>query len=136
MDLMKSIMISAAGIRAQSFRVRVISENIANASSLASEPGQDPYRRKVVSFSNELDKQLGVPMVKVSKVDRDQSEFGRKLDPGHPSADENGYVKLPNVNGLVESMDMRQALRSYEANLNSIEASKQMLMRTVDLLRE
>lgn len=136
MDLMKSIMISAAGIRAQSFRMRIISENIANADSVASEPGKDPYRRKVVSFQNELNRELGVPMVTIDKVSRDSSDFGRRYDPGNPAADATGYVKLPNVNGLIEIMDMKQALRSYEANLNSIEASKQMIMRTIELLRD
>lgn len=136
MDLMKSIMISAAGIRAQSFRMRIISENIANADSVASEPGKDPYRRKVVSFQNELNRELGVPMVTIDKVNRDSSDFGRRYDPGNPAADATGYIKLPNVNGLIETMDMKQALRSYEANLNSIEASKQMIMRTIELLRD
>lgn len=136
MDLMKSIMISAAGIRAQSFRMRIISENIANADSVASEPGKDPYRRKVVSFQNELNRELGVPMVTIDKVSRDSSDFGRRYDPGNPAADATGYIKLPNVNGLIETMDMKQALRSYEANLNSIEASKQMIMRTIELLRD
>lgn len=135
MDLMKSIMISAAGIRAQSFRMRIISENIANANSTAGSADEDPYRRKVLTFRNELDRELGVPLVKVDKVKQDQGEFGRRFDPGNPGADADGYIKTPNVNTLIETMDMRQALRAYEANLNAIDASKQMMMRTIELLR-
>lgn len=135
MDLMKSIMISAAGIRAQSFRIRIISENIANANSTAASADEDPYRRKVLSFRNELDRELGVDLVKINKVGRDMGEFGRRFDPGNPGADADGYIKTPNVNTLIETMDMRQALRAYEANLNAIDASKQMMMRTIELLR-
>ena len=136
MDLMKSIMISAAGIRAQSFRIRIISENIANANSTAASANEDPYRRKVLSFRNELDRELGVPLVKINKVGQDMGEFGRRFDPGNPGADADGYIRTPNVNTLIETMDMRQALRAYEANLNAIGASKQMLMRTIELLRD
>ncbi len=136
MDLIKSMMISAAGMRAQNTRMRIIAENLANAQSVASRPGEDPYRRKVVSFKNQLDRELGVPLVKVDRVRTDQSEFGKRFDPGHPAADAQGYVKLPNVRPLVETMDMRQAQRSYEANLNAIEASKQMLLRTIELLNK
>ena len=136
MDLIKSMMISAAGMRAQNMRMRVIAENLANAESVASHPGEDPYRRKVVSFKNELDRELGIPLVKVDRITTDRSEFGKRFDPGNPAADAQGYVKLPNVRPLIETMDMRQAQRSYEANLNAIEASKQMLLRTIDLLNE
>jgi len=136
MDLIKSMMISAAGMRAQNTRMRIIAENLANAGSVASRPGEDPYRRKVVSFKNQLDRELGVPLVKVDRVRSDRSEFGKRFDPGNPVADAQGYVKLPNVRPLIESMDMRQAQRSYEANLNAIEASKQMLLRTIDLLNQ
>lgn len=135
MDLMKSIMISAAGIRAQSFRIRIISENIANANSTAASADEDPYRRKVLSFRNEIDRELGVDLVKINKVGRDMGKFGRRFDPGNPAADADGYIRTPNVNTLIETMDMRQALRAYEANLNAIKASKQMMMRTLELLR-
>lgn len=135
MDLSKAMMISAAGMKVQGTRMRVIAENIANSSSVATSPNEDPYRRKVMTFTNELDKTLGVTRVKVKKVTFDQSDFGLRYEPGHPGADENGYVKTPNVNGLVEAMDMKQSQRSYEANLNSIEVSKNMMMRTIDLLR-
>ncbi|PCI32190.1 MAG: flagellar basal body rod protein FlgC [Alphaproteobacteria bacterium] len=135
MDLSKAMMISAAGMKVQSIRMRVIAENLANSSSVASAPGVDPYRRKTVTFINTLDSELGITRVKVNKVTFDQSDFGLRYDPGHPAADENGYIKTPNVNGLIEAMDMKQSQRSYEANLNSIEVSKNMMMRTLDLLR-
>lgn len=135
MDLAKAMMISAAGMKAQSTRMRVIAENMANASSVSTAPGVDPYRRKMVTFTNALDKELGVARVQVNKVTFDQSKFGMRYEPGHPGADENGYVRTPNVNGLIEAMDMKQSQRSYDANLNSIEVSKNMMMRTIDLLR-
>lgn len=135
MDLAKAMMISAAGMKVQSVRMRVIAENLANAGSVATGPGVDPYRRKTVTFINVLDSAMGVTRVKVNRVTFDNSEFGSRYDPGHPAADENGYIKTPNVNGLIEAMDMKQSQRSYEANLNSIEVSKSMMMRTLDLLR-
>ena len=134
MELIKSMMISAAGLRAQSRRMRVIAENLANANSMPSAPGGEPYRRKVLTFQNMLDRQLGVSLVKVGRVDVDRSDFPMKYDPGHPAADRSGYVQLPNVNGLIEIMDMRQAQRSYEANLKTIEAARDMLKRTIDIL--
>lgn len=135
MDLSKAMKISAAGMKAQSFRMRVISENLANANSVAAKVGEDPYRRKIVTFSNMVDEAAGVKRVKVTKVTLDQSDFGLSYDPGHPAADKNGYIRTPNVNSLIEAMDMKQAQRSYEANLNAIDVSKSMTMRTIDLLR-
>jgi flagellar basal-body rod protein FlgC len=135
MDLAKTLRISAAGLEAQGTRMRTISENLANADSLASEPGGQPYRRKMVTFKNVLDKQVGADMVKADKVITDKSEFQKRYDPSHPAADADGYVMTPNVNSLIEVMDLRQAQRSYEANLNVIETSKTMLLRTIDLLR-
>ncbi len=135
MDLLKSLLISASGMRAQSVRMRVISENLANANSVAPSPNEDPYRRKVVSFEDEMDRQTGVELLKVNKIDEDPSKFESKYDPGHPAADANGYVKMPNVNPFVEMMDMRQAQRSYEANLTMIETAKSMLSKTVEILR-
>ena len=135
MDLLKSLLISASGMRAQSVRMRVISENLANANSVAPNAKEDPYRRKVVSFENEMDNQLGVDLLKVDKIEEDQSKFESKYDPGHPAADKNGYVKMPNVNPFVEMMDMRQAQRSYEANLSMIQTAKAMLSKTVEILR-
>lgn len=134
-DLTDSMKISAAGMKVQGVRVRVISENMANADSLAQSPGTDPYRRQVVSFQNVMDRELGLKTVQIKKIGKDSSEFGDRYDPGHPAANDEGYIKTTNVNGLVEMMDLRQAQRSYEANLNAITMSKTMLQRTVDMLR-
>lgn len=134
-DLTRTMMISAAGMRAQSVRMRVIAENLANAETVGMKPGDDPYRRKVVNFASELDRVTGAEEVKVKEVTQDQTPFGSRFDPGHPAADPNGYVKTPNVNTLVEVSDMRQAQRTYEANLNVIDSARSMLMRTIDLLR-
>ena len=135
MDLMESLMISAAGMRAQGQRLRVVAENLANADSVAEVPGGDPYRRKTISFKNQLDRELGMETVQVSKVGEDPSDFRMKYDPGNPAADGKGYVKLPNVNSLIEMTDMREAQRSYEANLRAIEVARSMLQRTIDLIR-
>ena len=135
MDLMDSLAISAAGMRVQGERLRVISENMANADSVSERPGGDPYRRKTITFQNTLDREMGVDLVKVKKVGLDPSEFTRKYDPNNPAADKTGYVKLPNVNALIEMNDMREAQRSYEANLKVIETARGMLQRTIDLLR-
>ncbi|MET4699108.1 flagellar basal-body rod protein FlgC [Constrictibacter sp. MBR-5] len=135
MDLVKSLQISASGMRAQGTRLRVIAENLANAQSTAQVPGGQPYQRKVVSFSNDLNRASGVEEVKADRVRLDSSEFERRYDPGHPAADADGYMLLPNVNPMVELMDMREAQRSYEANLNVLSASRSMLMRTIDMLR-
>jgi flagellar basal-body rod protein FlgC len=134
MDLLKSMEVSAAGLGAESTRLRVIAENLANAQSTAQTPGGDPYRRKVVTFRTVLDRSLGVPLVEVANVRPAAGEFQRRYDPSHPAADADGYVLMPNVNPLVEIMDMREAQRSYEANLGVIEAAKSMISRTIDLL--
>lgn len=134
-DLMKAMQISASGLKAQSTRMRVIAENLANAGSEASAPGEDPYRRKTVTFANVLDRDLGVDTVQVKKVGFDVSDFGTRFDPGHPGADQNGYVKTTNVASMIEAMDMGQAQRTYQANINSIEAIKSMSMRTLEILR-
>ena len=112
MDLIKSIMVSASAMKAQGQRMEVIAENIANADSLGQRPGEDPYQRKVLTFRNLLDRTLGVQRVSVNKVDVDRSEFPKRYDPGHPAADATGYVMTPNVNSLVEMMDMRESQRS------------------------
>ena len=135
MDLMESLMISAAGMRAQGQRLRVVAENLANADSVSEVPGGDPYRRKTISFKNQLDRELGMETVQVGKVGEDPSDFRMKYDPGNPAADAKGYVKLPNVNSLIEMSDMREAQRSYEANLKAIEVARSMLQRTIDLIR-
>lgn len=135
MDLVKSLHVSAAGLRAQGTRLRVIAENVANADSTAQQPGGAPYRRRVVTFGQELDRATGVEGVRVSSITPDRSEFGRRFDPGHPAADDKGYVQTPNVNPLLEMADMREAQRSYEANLKVIQSSRAMLQQTVELLR-
>jgi len=127
--------ISAFGMRAQAARMRIISENIANADSTAREPGGDPYRRQVPVFEAELDRATGLNAVRMTDVAHDQSEFTLEYDPGHPAANAEGYVQYSNVQTLVEMMDMREAMRSYEANLNMIENARRMQERALDLLR-
>ena len=134
-ELTNSMRISAAGLRVQGERLRVISENIANAGSTALTPDRDPYRRKLVTFGNELNRELGTNLVSVQKVGRDPTEFGLRYQPGHPAADDNGYVRVSNVNTLIEMTDMREAQRSYQANLKVLQAARGMLQRTIDLLR-
>lgn len=135
MDLTTSMAVAASGMRAQSGRMRVIAENIANANSTSQTPGGDPYRRKVATINSEFDRQLGATMVEADKPTEDMSDFRQQYDPGNPAADSRGYIKLPNVNPLIEIMDMREAQRSYEADLTVMDATKTMLSRTVDLLR-
>ena len=134
-DLTSVMSIASSGLRAQSTRMKVVAENIANASTTPSGPNETPYQRQVVSFKNEFDRAQGVYKVKVDGVRKDNSEFIRKFDPSHPAADAEGYIRTPNVKPIMESMDMREAQRSYEANMNVIEASRTMLTRTIDLLR-
>ncbi|OIQ93841.1 flagellar basal-body rod protein FlgC [mine drainage metagenome] len=134
-ELNKSSLIAVSGLRAQSERLRVVSENLANADSLPTAPDQQPYRRKTVTFRDVLDKQTGADEVKVAKIDVDRSEFQKKYDPKHPAADADGYVLTPNVNPLIELMDMREAQRSYEANLDVVNVSKSMLSETVNMLK-
>ena len=135
MDFIKSIAVAASGLRAQSGRMRVIAENIANADSTADRPGADPYRRKIPTFSRQFDRELDSSIVALGRVRPDQSTFRTKYEPGHPAADAAGLVKLPNVNALVEAVDMREAQRSYEANLNVVTATRRMISRTLEILR-
>ncbi len=135
MQLSDTLAIAASGMKAQGDRLRVVAENIANADSTGKTPNEEPYRRKLVVFQNALDKELGINTVKVGSRTHDMSEFRKKYDPTHPAADEKGYVLYPNVNNIVEMMDMRESRRGYEANMNVIEVSKAMLTRTIDLLR-
>jgi flagellar basal-body rod protein FlgC len=135
MELFDAMAISASGMKAQGQRMRVVSENIANSETVASTSNGDPYRRKTISFENRLDRAEGFRKVDVKRVGQDQSQFRVKYDPTHPAADDKGYIKLPNVNTLIETMDMREAQRSYEANLGAIEISRTMMMRSLDLLR-
>jgi flagellar basal-body rod protein FlgC len=134
-DFLRSMSISTSGLRAQAGRMRVISENIANADSTAKTAGGDPYRRKIPTFSSELDRTLEARVVTLGKIKPDNSEFRVKHEPGNPMADANGNVKYPNVNSLVEMTDMREAQRSYEANLNIISATRRMIQRTLDILK-
>ena len=134
-DLISTFRISAAGMKVQGSRLRVISQNIANADSLPAQPGEKPYQRKLITFKSEMNRELGVNLVEVNKVSKDRSDFVKRLDPSHPAADKDGYVLTPNVNKLVEMMDMREAQRSYEANLSAIRTSRRMLNKTLELLR-
>jgi flagellar basal-body rod protein FlgC len=127
MELINSLYIAGAGMKAQGDRLQIVSENIANADSTGNSPGADPYRRKVVSFHNVLNKELGVNQVKVNR-------YG-EYNPNHPAANEEGYVKMPNVNPMIEMVDMREARRGYEANVNVIEVTKGMLTQTINMLK-
>ena len=134
-DITATLHVSAAGMRAQGTRLRVIAENIANADSEATAPGQEPYRRRVVTFRDALDRESGGETVRVRDIDEDPTPFPKRWDPGHPAADPSGYVLESNVNPLIEMTDMREAQRSYEANLNVIRATKGMLQDAIDVLR-
>lgn len=133
--LIASMSIASSGLEAQSMRLRVVSENLANSESAGRTPGSDPYRRKTLAFTTELDRVSGAPLVKADRLVPDPSPFRREYQPGHPAADPAGYVKLPNVNMLTEMADMREAGRSYEANLQIIRQSRDMMTMTIDLLR-
>lgn len=133
-DISNAISIAAAGMRAQTSRMRIISENVANSSSSAQTPDGTPYRRKIPVFQSELDRETGAQLVRMNKTKEDSSDFRTEYEPGHPGADANGYVKYPNVNTMIEMMDMREASRSFEANLSVIENSRAMMRRILDLL--
>lgn len=135
MDFIKSIAIAASGMRAQAGRMRIISENIANADSTGADAGGEPYRRRIVTFGTELDRELGAHLVALGRIEPDQSAFRVKHEPGNPAADANGDVKYPNVNPLIEMTDLRDAQRSYEANINVVTATRRMLQRTLDILK-
>ena len=136
MDFSTSMTVAASGLRAQSERMKIIAENIANANSTSPTPGGDPYRRKIATQKSDFDRELGANLVEAGKPLPDQSDFRSQYDPGNPDADKQGYVKLPNVDPLIEIMDMKDAQRSYDANLTVMDATKQMLSRTVDLLNK
>ncbi len=126
--------ISVHGMKVQGDRINLIAQNIANAGSLPTNPNDQPYRRQVIFFENDFDRELGLEVVKVDKIDLDDSPFGQRYEPGHPAANANGYVQTPNVKTLIEMQDMKEARRSYEANLGMITQATQMYSRTVDLL--
>ena len=134
-DLTISADIASSGMKTQSERLKVISQNMANADSVSAEKGQDPYRRQIVSFANYIDKETGAQKVKVNKIVKDMSPFEKKYDPNHPAADDQGYVSLPNVNPLVEMMDMKEAQRVYDANLNMLKTAREMSSSTLDILK-
>ncbi|MEE4209509.1 MAG: flagellar basal body rod protein FlgC [Parvularcula sp.] len=135
MDAISAAMkIAASGLEAQSLRVRMVSENIANSQSLGSAPGADPYRRKTIVFEPRFDKMVGADLVSIKKIGTDPGDFQLSYDPSHPAANADGYVKVPNVNPLIEMTDMREASRSYDANLSMIEQARGMAMATLALL--
>lgn len=135
MDLKSSMFVSAAGMKAQGERIKLISQNIANSDSTAQTPGGEPFRRKVLTFKNYLDRNVDARVVKVDKIGSDKSDFELRYDPGHPAANADGYVMMPNVNTMIEMADMREAQRSYEANLSVIDISRTLMMRTIQILR-
>ncbi|MGE0417325.1 MAG: flagellar basal body rod protein FlgC [Acetobacteraceae bacterium] len=134
-DLTKALTVSAAAMDAQTLRLRIIAENLANQDSTGSSPGADPYRRKTVSFENRMDRAADVETVRVRQVGRDRTDFPVRYDPSNPAADTRGYVRIPNVNSFVEMMDMRDAERSYRANLAVMQTTRSMLNRTIDMLK-
>ena len=134
-DFLKSISVAAQGLRAQAGRMRIISENIANADSTPARAGEAPYRRKIATFTAKLDPETGATDVTLGRIKRDPSEFRSKYEPGHPAADAGGFVKKPNVDMLIESADMREAQRSYEANVSVISTARRMIARTLDILK-
>ena len=135
-DLFSTLSISASGMKAQGARIKVIAENIANADTAATTPNGTPYTRKTITFKNVLDRKLGADRVEVSKIGQDTSKpYPTKYMPDHPGADANGYVKVPNIDPLIETMDMHEAQRSYQANLGMIDQTRTMYSQTVDILR-
>jgi flagellar basal-body rod protein FlgC len=134
-SLQASMSVASSGLEAQSTRMRIVSENLANATSTGRTTGADPYQRKTVTFDAAMDRAAGAQLVKVKEVGVDRTPFRVEYEPGHPAADKAGYVKLPNVNMLIEMADMREVNRSYEANLQVVKQVRSMLGMTVDLLR-
>ncbi|HEX3346524.1 MAG TPA: flagellar basal body rod protein FlgC [Acetobacteraceae bacterium] len=135
MDTTTALDVSARGMEAQTTRLRVIAENLANQDTTGSSPNADPYRRKTVEFANEVDRASGVPMVAVKRVAEDQSALPLKYDPSHPAANADGYVRTPNVNAFVELMDMKEAQRSYSANLTMMQTTRSTAFRTLEMLK-
>jgi len=134
-DTSNTMMISAAGLKAQSTRMRIIAENIANSSTTGTSPGADPYRRQIPVFQQVMDRHLGMKVITAEQPIPDKSDFNLKFDPSHPAANAQGYVKTSNVKPLTEALDMKEAQRSYEANLSVIDATRSIEKQTIDLLR-
>ncbi len=128
--------IAGAGLAVQSARLRVVSENLANAQSTGATAGADPYARKTITFESELDHAVGAELVRIKSIGTDRSPFRVEHDPGHPAADTKGFVKYPNVNILMEMADMREANRSYEANLQVFKQARDLAAMTIDLLKD
>ena len=135
MEFNKSLAVAASGLKAQSGRMRVIAENIANADSAPASRGAEPYRRKIPTFTSHMDRETGASLVEAGRVKRDGAPFRTKYEPGNPAADAKGEVAMPNVNALIENMDMREAQRSYEANLNMVTATRKMIAQTLAILK-
>ncbi|MBE7211944.1 MAG: flagellar basal body rod protein FlgC [Gluconacetobacter diazotrophicus] len=135
MDIARTLNISASGMDAQSMRLRVIAENMANQDDTGSTPGADPYRRKTITFGETMDRESGDAEVTVKAIGRDNSDFTLRYEPSHPAANADGYVKVSNVSSFVEMMDMREAQRSYSANLDVMQATRSMMTRAIDLLK-
>ena len=135
MDMLKAMMVGASGMKAQSARMRIIAQNMANAGTTGTKPGEDPYRRQIPVFTSAFDRELGAQMVELDDVKRDQSAFGKRYDPGHPAADEDGYIQTSNVKSLIETMNLKEAQRTFEANLNVIQMSRKMMAGVIDLLK-
>ena len=134
-ELSRAQNVSVAGMKAQAERLRIVAQNLANAESVGERPGEQPYRRQVITFQNAVNRQLGIETVEVNRVRQDMSPFPKEHNPDHPAADANGYVMMPNVNPLIELMDLHEAQRSYEANMNSISVAREMSKKTLELLR-
>lgn len=135
MDLRDVMTVAASGMKVQGTRLRLVAQNVANANSTGLAPGDDPYRRQTITFQNVLNRELGLELVEVVRTGEDPSPFPLHYEPGHPAADGDGYVQKPNVSTLLEMADMREAQRSYEANLNTLSLARSMVQRTLDLLR-
>lgn len=125
---------AGSAMRAQSQRLRIVAENMANADSTGVNPGDDPYRRKVVTFGTVLDEATGANLVEVTDVSEDPSAFRLEYDPSHPTADGQGYVKRANVTPMIELANMREATRSFEANLNMLDAGRKMRGQLIEML--
>ncbi len=135
-DFFATMKVSSAGMRVQSDRINVIAQNTANADTAPTKPGELPYTRKQISFKNVLDKTSGEKLVTVDKISEDKrSEYVKKYMPGHPAADADGYVQMPNVSSLIEAMDMKEASKSYQANMGIYTQTRDMMSKTIDLLR-
>ena len=135
MNLDRALAVSAAGMSTQTSRLRIVAENMANRDSTGLSPDQDPYRRRTITFAQQLDRRAGVHVPVARRVGTDPSEFPLRYEPSHPAANADGYVRTPNVTSLIEVGDMREAQRSYNANLAVMETTRAMLMRAIEAMR-